>query len=95
MAYTLRYAPTALETFDQVSRQLSERWGDVVVEKFKLRTVKVIEAIKESPFIYQSIASNLNVRKAFIHRNCSLFYEVGETTIEILFFWDNRQEPIL
>ncbi|RYU90630.1 type II toxin-antitoxin system RelE/ParE family toxin [Mucilaginibacter terrigena] len=95
MVYTLKYSPVALETFDEISRQLADRWGDKYVADFKQRTVKLIETIKVSPFIYQAMESNLNMRKGFIHKNCSVFYEVGENTVEILFFWDNRQDPII
>jgi hypothetical protein len=54
----------------------------------------VLAAITESPFIYQAIEIDPEVRKAVIHGNCSLFYRVSGQKIVILFFWDNRQDPI-
>jgi hypothetical protein len=56
------------------------------VLEFEYRTRKAIAAIKESPFIFQAIESNPNVRKAFIHKNCSMFYKVNNIQIEVLFF---------
>jgi hypothetical protein len=70
------------------------RWGLKQVYIFDERMLKVIETIGESPFIFQAIEVNPNVRKAFIHKNCSMFYRVGATNINVLFFWDNRQDPI-
>jgi plasmid stabilization system protein ParE len=95
MIYFLKYSPRALETFEEIARQVSNRWGDKYADEFRKRTVKVIEGIRISPFIFQAIDSDINIRKGFIHRNCSIFYEVKDTSIEILFFWDNRQDPIL
>ena len=95
MTYLLKYSPFAIQTFKEISAQLNDRWGNKYVAEFKKRTVKVIETIRISPFLYQSIESNSNVRKGFIHKNCSVFYKVKETKIEILFFWDNRQDPML
>ncbi len=95
MVYLLKYSPVALDTFDEIAEQLRNRWGDKYVGEFKQRTVKVIETIRASPLIFQSIESNTNVRRGFIHKNCSVFYLVNETTIEILFFWDNRQDTML
>ena len=34
------------------------------------------------------------VRKAIITKQTSVLYKVNKTHIEILFFWDNRQEPV-
>jgi plasmid stabilization system protein ParE len=94
MIYSVIYSPIALDTFDEITKQLNNRWGSKYVDEFEQRAIKVIETIRTSPFIFQSIESNENVRKGFIHKNCSIFYAVRETTIEILFFWDNRQDPI-
>ena len=35
-----------------------------------------------------------NIRIALIKKLSSVFYEVKPDKIEVLFFWDNRQEPI-
>jgi plasmid stabilization system protein ParE len=94
MIYLIIYSPEALETFEDIIAQIKNRWGDKYVDEFKQRTVKVIETIQRSPFIKQAIETNVNVRRAVIHKNCSVFYEVRGTTIDILFFWDNRQDPI-
>lgn len=45
--------------------------------------------------MFKSTELNINVRVATLNKQCSLFYKVTETTIVLLFFWDNRQEPIL
>ena len=34
------------------------------------------------------------VRKATITKQTSVLYQVSKTHIEILFFWDNRQDPV-
>ena len=94
MTYPVIYSDRAIETFDAISQQMELRWGLKHVYIFEERTLKVIETIGESPFIFQAIEVNPNVRKAFIHKNCSMFYRVGSTNINVLFFWDNRQDPI-
>lgn len=94
MIYSVKYTPEALETFDKIIEQLSIRWGDKYVDEFKTRTLSVIETIRTSPFIFQAIEFRKDVRKGFIHKNCSMFYRTFDYQIEILFFWDNRQDPI-
>ncbi len=94
MIFPVIYSERAIETFDAISEQINQRWGMKPVLEFEHSTLKVIAAIKESPFIFQATEKSPNVRKAFIHKNCAMFYEVKTSRIEILFFWDNRQDPI-
>lgn len=94
MIYTIIFSETAIETFDSIRDQIYNRWGDRSVIDFEQRTLKVLELIEHSPFVFQSTPIYENVRKGFIHRNCSMFYEIRDQRIEILFFWDNRQDPI-
>jgi hypothetical protein len=95
MIYSVVYSQRAIESFDAIKAQISNRWGRKYVNDFELRTLKIIEIIQISPFIFQAIEANPDVRKGFIHRNCSFFYEVKSTQINVLYFWDNRQEPII
>lgn len=51
--------------------------------------------IAQFPFMFKSTSINDDVRIGFISKQTSLFYKVTDTSIQLLFFWDNRQEPIL
>lgn len=95
MIYTIVFSSTAIETFDAIKSQIEERFGNKIVAEFEERTLKVLKTISLSPEIFQSLKQAAHIRKGFIYKNCSMFYEVKATQIEILFFWDNRQEPIL
>ena len=62
--------------------------------KFESKVRKILDLVSKSPFIFQSVEELEEVRKGIISRQCSFFYQVKETQIEVLFFWDNRQEPL-
>ena len=53
-----------------------------------------IDLIGTNPFIFQIIEENLQVRKGYIHKNCSIIYRINKLKIEVICFYDNRQEPI-
>lgn len=89
------FSEEALQTFDALREQMDMRCGAKFADDFENRTLKVIGTIQLSPLIFQAINQESEVRKAFIHKNCSFLYEVNEFQIDILFFWDNRQEPML
>lgn len=95
MIYELAFTKEAGETFDLIIEQLLDQWDITTVLKFQKLTSISLEKIKENPFLYQVIDQNSNVRRCVIHANCSVLYHVLETQIQIVCFWDNRQEPIL
>jgi plasmid stabilization system protein ParE len=94
MAFNVIFSDEAIETFQSIGQQIQVRWSEKEVNEFRKRAYKVVDIISVYPLIFQAVNKTENVRKAFIHENCSMFYSVNSTHIEILFFWDNRQDPI-
>jgi len=39
MIYSVIYSPIALETFDEITEQVKNRWGDKYANEFKQRTI--------------------------------------------------------
>jgi hypothetical protein len=95
VSYELTFSRHAKETYAAIQSQLYNRWGQSVLTKFELKTIKTLDMVLKSPLMFKSVTDHPNIRKGLIHKNCSVFYEVKTDEIEILFFWDNRQEPIL
>jgi len=57
-------------------------------------TYRKIQLLPKHPFMYKASVFKNNVRKSIISKQNSFFYEIQENKIVILFFWDNRQEPL-
>lgn len=94
MGLEIIFSDEANETFESIGQQILIRWNENEVNEFRKRAYKVVVIISNSPLIFPAVNNIENIRKAFVHKNCSMFYRVSDTYIEILFFWDNRQEPI-
>ncbi len=94
MRFDVIFSDRADETFEAIGLQIQERFGEREVFKFRKRVYQVIDMISISPLIFKAVGRNENVRNAFVHKNCSMIYEISQARIEILFFWDNRQDPI-
>jgi plasmid stabilization system protein ParE len=94
MHFDVIFSDEANDTFESIGQQIGAKWGEKEVKEFRKRAYKVTEIISKFPLIFQAVNKTQNVRKAFIHKNCSMFYLVRDTYIEVLFFWDNRQDPI-
>ncbi|MDO3640385.1 type II toxin-antitoxin system RelE/ParE family toxin [Mucilaginibacter sp. L3T2-6] len=88
------FSAEAEDTFESIAQQIESRWGEKEKNEFRRRVYEVTEIVGKFPLIFKAANKTKDVRKAFIHRNCSMFYKVVETHIEVLFFWDNRQDPM-
>ena len=94
MKLTIAWTDEAQETFDLMVNQIENKWGTQSAEKFVRETHKIIALISTQPYLFNA-SYTLNIRKAVISKQTSMFYEVHSAHISILFFWDNRQDPVL
>ncbi len=44
--------------------------------------------------MYPIIWEELQIRKCVLHRNYSFFYKAIKHTVVVVYFWDNRQDPL-
>jgi plasmid stabilization system protein ParE len=89
------YTPRSRETLKSVYDFIHNKFGTKAADKFALKAEKTIDLIAEYPLMFKASTIDENVRVGFITRQTSLFYRVTNTSIHLLFFWDNRQEPVL
>ena len=71
---------------------MEAEWGERAVQNFVRKSMRVLNQITENPYIFKASKSK-DVRKGFITKQTSLIYRVKKKEIELLFFWDNRQDP--
>jgi len=95
MSFELKFTPEAEETYDAVISQLRQRWGELFVIKFETKVLKCLEMITATPYLYPVVEENNELRKCFLHKNCSMLYKINVNVILIICFWDNRQEPFI
>jgi plasmid stabilization system protein ParE len=81
-------------TFDLIVVYIESEFGILSAKKFITKVDSVIHSISNQPYIYKSSSFNSKVRKATISKQCSLFYEINKETIQLSYFWDNRQDPM-
>jgi plasmid stabilization system protein ParE len=93
MSHNLFWTEEAHITFDHIVLKIEEKWGSEQAGVFVKRVQYVLQLISQQPYLFKASITN-ELRQATISKQTSLFYEVGEASIIILFFWDNRQEPL-
>jgi hypothetical protein len=94
MSLPVRFSIQAGETYDAIIAQLNMRWGKRFVDEFEQKVARATILISESPMLYPLADFGMDVHKCVLHKNCSMFYWIDLTEIVILYFWDNRQDPL-
>ena len=93
MSYTIYWTDEAHETFDTIVLTIEKEWGIKQAGIFVKRVQQISTLIAEQPYLFRASITH-NLRQAIISKQTSMFYEVKETSINILFFLNNRQEPL-
>lgn len=94
MSLSIFWTEEATNTFDSIVQFIEAEWGENSTKKFIRKTDKVLKSISAQPYIFKA-SSIENVRQGFITKQTSFYYEVHSTHLILLFFWNNRQIPII
>ena len=92
MSFSIKWLPEAEITFALVLEYLEQKWTSKEVEIFIDRTDEVINYLSENPRQYIH-SKKKDAYRAVITRQVSLYYRIKLTEIELLIFWDTRQNP--
>jgi plasmid stabilization system protein ParE len=93
MSLQIFYTPHSKETLGAVYNFINLKFGRRSADEFVLKAEKTIQLIVQHPLMFKASTIDENVRIGLISKQTSLFYRVTDTSIHLLFFWDNRQEP--
>ncbi len=82
-------------TFFNVLDYLEKNWTKKEILQFYQKTQLVLNAINRNPGIFPVSSKHKEIRKAFVDKNNSFFYQVDSYNqkIYLLTFFDNRQNP--
>lgn len=92
MAKKVIWSNEAIKSFDNVLNYLNENWTEKEVDDFILQTDAAIELISKFPLMFRRF-NKRNIRAALITKHNLLIYKVYKSHINILNFWDTRQDP--
>ncbi len=95
MSLPITFSPLALEHLASLTDYIAEEWGTKASEKFKSNIKRTLKVISSQPYLAKASSLDADIRKAIISKQTSLFYQIHKEHIELLFFYDNRQEPII
>ncbi len=87
------WSPQADYSFDEIIEYLNAEWSFKEVEQFVRNVLDITKHISTFPQMFPEF-NERKIRKALINQNISLLYKVSNKQIELLTFWNNKQDPI-
>jgi len=94
MSLQILWTDEAKETFDAIFFFILEKFSEQSAKKFLKQANKILQIIKVQPEIFEASIFN-QCRKGRITNHTSVFYEIQNDQIRLLFFFDNRQDPLI
>jgi len=73
---------------------LKNAWGKTYSDKLLAIIYQKINLISHHPLIYEQ-TSITGLRKVTVSNYTSFYYQVRKEEIKVVFFLDNRQEPLV
>jgi plasmid stabilization system protein ParE len=95
MSRQIVFTDDGIDTLLSIKNFIENKWGVKQAEKFLEKTYKTLALAAEYPFMFKAFRLGDSTRVGLISKQTSFVYEVQETKITVLFFFDNRQEPFL
>lgn len=92
MPSSIIWSPVARITYYKILEYLEQNWTTKEIENFIYRVEYVIQHIKKNPLQYPA-SKEKNIHRCVVAKQVSLFFRLKEGNIELLVFWDNRQDP--
>lgn len=86
------WTPVAVETYHSLVQYLALEWGDLFKTKFLNEVEWVVDLISQNPEMFKRSTRYKNIRIGYLSKQCSLIYRIKPDEIELLVFWDNRQD---
>ena len=92
MARQIIWLPKAEERFDEIIFNLQKNWTEKEVSNFIKRTETVLNLISAFPRLYRR-SKKKNIYEALITKHNLLLYRITRNNIELITFFDTRQDP--
>ena len=94
MALKIIFSDEAAEMLMSIAGLIESKWSKKEAKKFLEKVHKILGLVSIQPYMFKASHFGENIRVGLITKQTSFYYEVDENEIIILFFWDNRQEPM-
>lgn len=92
-SYPVTWSDEAKKNKDDIHRYLAEAWSEKEIRQFYRVLDQRISLIARHPKMSPKTEKRQDVRRSVLTKQISLYYKFDGRQVEILFLFDNRQDP--
>jgi plasmid stabilization system protein ParE len=93
MSLPVVWSPTAQDEYAEILKFLDAEFGVSSALKMLEKTEEIVQHISNFPRAFPQSILRPDLRRAVVTPQISLFYRIADTQVQVLHFWDNRQNP--
>lgn len=94
MSLPVKWSPAARDEFATLLEYFEGAFGLEAALKPLDRTEEMVTQIAASPEMYPASRKKEEIRKATVSKQTTLYYRLTTDEIQLLHFWDSRQDPV-
>ena len=89
MDYKIFWTEEAIRNLDEIIEYLHFKWTQREVDNFKAKLSKQIDLIHQNPYLFPVSSFQPRLRKAVLSKQTTIFYEVKDQTIYLVYIFVN------
>ena len=93
MALQINWSHRSKQDLISILTYLEKNWTSQVIKKFLNKVEKKLFLLSEMPYMCRASSVKKNVRRCVLTKQIVLYYRVKENEIELITFFDARQDP--
>jgi len=82
----------AIKDLQSIMDYLDSQWTQREIDNFKKKLAKQIELIETNPRLFPVSEYNPRLRKAVLSKQTTIFYEIADRMIYLVYLFNNRQD---
>ncbi|MFZ4524821.1 MAG: type II toxin-antitoxin system RelE/ParE family toxin [Chlorobium sp.] len=82
----------AIKNLQSIMDYLDSQWTQREIDNFKKKLAKQIELIETNPKLFPVSEYNPRLRKAVLSKQTTIFYEIADRMIYLVYLFNNRQD---
>lgn len=91
MAYKLRWSKESIRNLEDILNDIQQKWSPKEVQIFKKKLSRQLRLIVQFPTLFPVSPTSPNLRKAVLSKQTTIFYEVTDETIYLVYIHLNRK----
>jgi plasmid stabilization system protein ParE len=91
--YKLVWSDNALRNLKSIISYLEDVWTDKEIRKFVQLLNRQLSLIQTNPYLFSLSPKSINLRKAVLSKQISVYYQIEPDHVRLISLFDNRQNP--